>query len=510
MTLTLSQIMSWDPSVLTEIGNAWTALGSKIDDLFTRYKSAVLAVNDGHWEGLAADAAVDRAGGDQRAASQLVGHLNRAGTIATEGFHTIDAPLQRARQAVADTTGAGFSVREDLSVYKDGKSTESDEKAMQKCADTIKAAAIDSENADVTVQSALNDTRKDLQVAFAAPAPPPPFGGVPAEIPTEAARQYDQSGQRARDQALVDKAKAEGRTAYLPSTAGQPGYMTDEEAQAASRLRDYRNITAPPLADADRRNPSQLREDFQGRELAGERLDDYNKSKLVGPLPTDRVLGEDARTRGQGRLKLQHDLENGNLSWHPQPMTPDEATQLVDQMEANDRASVLSKTQAGLVDAGMTPSGAAQVVDALAHGINPQEYIDGASAAGKAFDAGKIGVEKYADLAPTGRHWQPGVAFSAEDVEALNRIGGRVGWVGTAIDLGVGLYELQHGAAPGEVAAKAGGGLAGMWALGEVGAVGGGAIAGPPGAFVGALALGAFGAFKGEEYGQNVYNWLTE
>jgi hypothetical protein len=46
--------------------------------------------------------------------------------------------------------------------------------------------------------------------------------------------------------------------------------------------------------------------------------------------------------------------------------------------------------------------------------------------------------------------------------------------------------------------------------LGWVGAEGGGAVAGPPGAFVGALILGTAGAFKGDEYGEKVFKWLTE
>lgn len=169
MTLTLSQIMTWDPSVLTEIGNAWTALGSKVDDLFSRYKSAVAAVNGGHWQGAAADATLHRAEADQRAAHQVVGHLDRAAAIATNGFHSINEPLQRARNAIAEATSAGYLVREDLSVYKPGKSTEDDEKAMRGLADRIKSAANDTEAADNAVRNALSATRDDLRAAFTAP-----------------------------------------------------------------------------------------------------------------------------------------------------------------------------------------------------------------------------------------------------------------------------------------------------------------------------------------------------
>lgn len=72
------------------------------------------------------------------------------------------------------------------------------------------------------------------------------------------------------------------------------------------------------------------------------------------------------------------------------------------------------------------------------------------------------------------------------------------------------IYELQHGVPPGEIAAKAGGGMAGAWALGELGALGGGSVAGPPGAFVGALLLGTAGAFGGDWLGGHGFKWLTE
>jgi hypothetical protein len=332
---------------------------------------------------------------------------------------------------------------------------------------------------------------------------------APGDAATDAAGKYDKSGQRARDQAMVDKAHAAGRTHYLANNAGSPGNMTDDEAAAAQRLKDYAAITDPTSRFGPGYDPHDV---APARRLAGERLDDYNTSTFIGTLPPDTVLGGDARTRAQARLKLQHDLENGQVLWSPQPMSTDEATQVIDQMEAADRAGVLARLPGQLQQAGMSPQGAAAVVEGLAHGKIPEEYIQAAGGAGKVFESGEKAFDKYAGLVTDhGSHWTPeAAALNAHDVEALEKIGKRMGRFGSLLELGTGIYEWQHGVPAGEVAAKAAGGWAGATELGGLGAAGGEIVGGPPGAFVLGLIGGTVGAFGGEWVADKAYQWLTE
>lgn len=334
--------------------------------------------------------------------------------------------------------------------------------------------------------------------------------GVPGDGPADAARQYDQSGQRARDQAMVAKAKSEGRS-DADALVDQPGGYTGEEAAAAQRLHDYDVVNDHAVNDPGR-SAVDVHDRVQARRLAGERLDDFNVLHSTGPVAFDPILGGDARARAQARLALQQKLENGGLSWSPQPMTPDQATHAIDQMEASDRANVLARLPGQLQGAGMSPEGAAAVVEGLTHGKIPEEYIQAAGAAGNVFDGGEKGFDKYAGLVEDhGSHWTPEAAeLNAHDVEALEKIGHRIGRFGSALELGTGAYEILHGVPVGEVAAKAAGGWAGATELGGFGAGFGEFVAGPPGAFVLGLIGGTAGAFGGDWGADKVYKWLTE
>ena len=91
-------------------------------------------------------------------------HLDRAAKVASDGFGAINEPLQRGagRRRGRHRLPAN-AVRDDLSVYKPGKSTEADEKAMREFAQRITAAANEPEAADTTVRNELSATLADLR-----------------------------------------------------------------------------------------------------------------------------------------------------------------------------------------------------------------------------------------------------------------------------------------------------------------------------------------------------------
>jgi hypothetical protein len=541
--LTRSRIEAFDQTadVLLRLAERLRARSPRLERTADVYVDQINAPNGAEWEGDTATRFSQEAQPDQQSVNQAVQHANAMADVAEQGGDYLRGARESTLEAITQAEEDDFTVGEDLSVT-DNYAWESpvEQAARQEAAVAHRnfiahwAARLEAANTGIAAQ--LNAGAAEMTAMVPAHWRQPNFGfgrpvphttnGTPKreerrgkvqavdrtfkrdgasepkppadDAAAEAARRYEQT-QRAADQAIVDKAEKDGRTAYLPSMEGQPGYMTREEADAADRLRDYKTITNPATGSDARR-------------LAGERLDDYNKSKFVGPLPADTVLGGDARTRAQARLDLQHALENGNTSLDvPHYMTPDQATQLVDGMEATDRANVLTKLQQQLQQAGMSPAGAAQVARGFAQGTIPQEYVDAAAAAGKPFDAGKEAINHFAESLPTGKHWPSGVAFSAEDIETLKRLGSRIGYVGNALELGTGLYEVfGEGKSPLEVGAKAAGGFAGAYVGGEFLGTAGAAIGGPPGAFVGALIGGTAGAFVGEAGIERAIEWLEE
>jgi hypothetical protein len=170
-----------------------------------------------------------------------------------------------------------------------------------------------------------------------------------------------------------------------------------------------------PRASADPADPAEQRDlaivndpgaDPTARQLAQERLDDLRSSQIVGDLPIDPVLGGDARSRAQARRQLQDFLESGQAFPDRPPLTPDQATQTVDRLEAQCRETVLRGFADQLEAAGVSPPGIQRALDEVQSGKTPGQVIHEAGA-GIAGWGGALGggAETHGAALPNGRHW---------------------------------------------------------------------------------------------------------
>jgi hypothetical protein len=100
------------------------------------------------------------------------------------------------------------------------------------------------------------------------------------------------------------------------------------------------------VENAGQRAADQALVDSAGPEAiryAGERLNDFDMSRFVGPLPTDPILGNNARDRARFRQEWQQKLEQGLLD--APPMSPDAGTEMLDRADAQSR--MLARTESG-------------------------------------------------------------------------------------------------------------------------------------------------------------------
>ncbi|MFC9841229.1 hypothetical protein ACFVKB_46920 [Rhodococcus sp. NPDC127530] len=172
MSITRTQIESWNPSTLTEIGDAWIALGTKVEDLFTRYVDGVTKVNDAYWEGKTAEAAQNRANADKKTVLVVVDQLEALANRAKQGFHDVDAPLQRGRMAIAAAESAGFRVADDLIVTDPTNPDPDNDRVIEMTGwqREITDAASATETADASVKDALSSARDGLRATFTSAA----------------------------------------------------------------------------------------------------------------------------------------------------------------------------------------------------------------------------------------------------------------------------------------------------------------------------------------------------
>lgn len=270
---------------------------------------------------------------------------------------------------------------------------------------------------------------------------------------------YDQN-QRAADEALVNDG----------------GPMTPEKAEAATRLRDFTTVSDPTATPDARR-------------LAGERLDDFRMANFVGPLPRDPVLGGDARTRARMRLESQRQLEQGFMGMSP--MSPDQATQMLDDADQFAREVAVKQAYFGLTSAGISEAGAKNIIDGLITGGN---YLTtGVEAATGTVTDGRHGL---------GQHGRP-LGLSAADAHALEKFANKVGKVGDLVELGTAANSLWHGGSAEDFGESVGGvfgGSAAAWGVAMVA----GSFTGPWTTAGLALAALYFGGEGGEWVGANI------
>lgn len=225
MSLTKNQVQSWNPSTLTAIGDAWIALGSKVEDLFTRYVDSVTKVNDTYWTGLTADAAQSRANADKKTAIAVVDALEALANRAKQGFHEVDAPLQRAKSAIVGAEADGFEVSDSLKITD--RATDPDPQrvtALQTWQQELTDAANAAERADTAVKDALNQSSDGLRATVTNAAT---LGGEqgkadgrdlvdrPGELSAEETRRLVEAGRLTTDQ-LADLQS--GSAATIPAS----------------------------------------------------------------------------------------------------------------------------------------------------------------------------------------------------------------------------------------------------------------------------------------------------
>jgi hypothetical protein len=261
----------------------------------------------------------------------------------------------------------------------------------------------------------------------------------------------------------------------------------DTDPDEAARRRDEA-IANDPNADPTARRGAQ------------ERLNDLKYANLVGPSTVDPIIGGDTRTRAQARREFQQLLESGQAFPDRPPLTPDEATQLLDNWEAQGRDMILGNFAERLKAAGVSPPGIQRALDEIRSGKTPgqvfHDVADDLSWYGSALGGG---TEAHGGALPGGRHWGDAPVWSESDAAALEAFGRKLTIAGVGLDAVITTIDVTQGAPAGPAAAELGGrtlgGIAGGWAAGALW----GSLVGPEGTLIVGFLGGVTGAWLGDQ-----------
>jgi len=422
-----ASLESGDAGQISELARAFYAAGACTDETWNEFNAATERFHES-WNRENGEHPIDDAAEVQRAKTQLFVQAEQLPQIGID-LQNIAANLAEAQRMSSFNIDSlndhlvqldgliGAALAADMNI------SGLEETAIAKTTASLGAIEIFRDSYAAKLQEALTDLRHKHGYDPAA-IDDVDGDGVPGdEQRGQSATEHYDTNQRAKDEELVNA----------------PGEMTQDKADAAARLRDFGTVNDPAAAP-------------EARRLAGERLDDFRMANFMGPLPKDPVLGGDARTRAQQRLDMQRQLGSGRIHlgdglFHDVgPMTPDQATQTLDDGEQFARVTATRQAFFALTRDGMSEEGALKTLSNLASNAGP--VLSGAQAYGWAI--------------PDNRHNAPTDLLSASDAKTLQKLASRAGTVGNLFQLGVaGAEWFQGGENRNEEAGAAVGGVFG-------------------------------------------------
>ena len=211
-------------------------------------------------------------------------------------------------------------------------------------------------------------------------------------------------------------------------------------------------------------------------------------------------MGGDARTRAGARHEVQRLLESGEAFSDRPPLTPDEATQLLDKWETDGRQMVLRNFANQLQSAGVSPPGIQRALDEIRSGKTPWQVIhdtgSGLSNWGGALGGG---AAAQGPGLPGGAHWGDRPVWSETDAKALEAFGKRLGAAGIGLDALITIGDVAHGEPFDPAVAKFGGRTLGGILGGAATGAAWGSLVGPEGTLIVGLLGGIAGAWGGEK-----------
>jgi Colicin D len=137
----LSEIQAWDVAHLEGAATHWKATAEHWESSFTSIHRVTVSPGGTVWEGVAAEAAQERAFADLVEVRGLADVLHESSAIARRGAETLDAAKRSVLEAVEEASSAGYVVGEDLSVAPPRASVAAAAQAQVYAADIQQRAA---------------------------------------------------------------------------------------------------------------------------------------------------------------------------------------------------------------------------------------------------------------------------------------------------------------------------------------------------------------------------------